>query len=43
MSASFVDDVEYELELMEQEKDAIDPLDLDEETEVLEGETDAVV
>ena len=41
--APFVDDVEYELELMEQEKDAIEPLDLDEETEVLEGETDAVV
>ena len=41
--ASFVDDVEYELELMEQEKDAIEPLDLEDETTDLEGETDAVV
>ncbi|OGX78216.1 phage portal protein [Exiguobacterium sp. SH31] len=41
--ASFVDDVEYELALMEEELDAIEPLDLKDEAETIEGETDAVV
>lgn len=40
---SAVDDVEYELNLMEQEADAIEPLSLEDEAEIIEGETDAVV
>ncbi|WP_214811949.1 phage portal protein [Exiguobacterium sp. s181] len=41
--ASFVDDVEYELELMEQEANGIEPLDLESDAEIIEGETNAVI